>query len=313
MTFPQPFHRRAGTRFARFVFLLPDRKLDKDIMNPEPRARPAQGRHGPNRHLTRQGPVMNFILLYLLYALTLSFALWRKGVQPGMGPENRTRGTDEKLKRILVIGATGGTGQELVRQLLDRGHKVTAFVRNRSKLKIEHPMLTVVQGNVLDYDSVEKAVRGHGAVLSALGHKRFFYPARILSEGTRNLLRAMEKNDVLRLVCASSLGIGSSAGRLGLYYTFFTIPVILPFYFWDKARQEKLIAGSHTRWTIVRPGLLTDKPAAGEYRHGPDAGSYIWSVRIPRADVAGFMIDQITDDTYLNTAVGVAGRSGKML
>ena len=249
---------------------------------------------------------MKFILLYLLYALTLSFALRLRGFQSGAKAENWTDSKIEKPKRILVIGATGGTGKELVRQLLERDYEVTAFVRNPAKVEVEHPKLTIAQGNVMEYDSVEAAVRGHDAVLSALGHKRFFYPTRILSEGTKNLLQAMEKLNVLRFVCETSLGIGNSAGRLGLYYTFFTIPVILPFYFWDKALQEKRIAESNTKWTIVRPGVLTNNPKQGKYRHGPDIGSYIWTVRISRAAVADFMIDQITDDTYLNMAVAVS-------
>lgn len=249
---------------------------------------------------------MKYLLLYLLYALTLSFALKRRGLNSGIKVETGAEGTDTMPKRILVIGATGGTGQELVRQLLEKGYEVTAFVRNPAKLKIEHPKLMIAQGNVLDYDSVESAVHGHDAVLSALGHKQFFYPTRILSQGTQNLLRAMEILDVPRFVCETSLGIGNSAGRLGLYYTLFTIPVILPFYFWDKALQEKLIGESNTRWTIVRPGVLTNQPEQLEYRHGRNIGNYFWTVHISRAEVASFMIGQITDDTYLKMAVSVA-------
>lgn len=249
---------------------------------------------------------MKFILLYLFYAFTLSLILSRKGLQSRVKTVNRIDCNNKKPKQILVIGATGGTGQELVRQLLEKDYEVTAFVRNPAKLKVKHPKLMIAKGNVLDYDSVETAVRGHDAVLSALGHKRFFYPSRILSKGIKNMVWAMEKYDVLRFVCETSLGIGSSAGRLGLYYTFFTTPVILPFYYWDKALQEKLITESNTKWTIVRPGVLTNNPKEGEYQHGPEIGSYIWTVRISRADVANFMIGQITDDTYLGMAVGVA-------
>lgn len=97
-------------------------------------------------------------------------------------------------------------------------------------------------------------MRDQDAVVSALGHKRFFYPTRILSRGTWNILRAMEAHGVQRLVCETSLGIGDSAGRMGLYYTLFTIPVILPFYFWDKAQQERIIAESDVEWVIVGPG-----------------------------------------------------------
>ncbi len=87
-------------------------------------------------------------------------------------------------------------------------------------------------------------MRGQNAVVCALGHKRWFYPNKILSDGTGNVLRAMKTCDLPRLVCESSLGIGNSVGRLGLLFTFFVIPLILPFIFWDKVRQEKLIAES---------------------------------------------------------------------
>jgi putative NADH-flavin reductase len=208
---------------------------------------------------------------------------------------------------VLIVGATGGTGRQLVAQALERGHEVTALVRNPARLGIEHPRLKVVRGDVLDYASVEAAVRGQEAVVSALGHKRFIGPTRILSEGTRNLLRAMEAHGVPRLVCQTSQGIGDSAGRMGLYFTFFVIPVVLPFYFWDKTRQERLIAASGVEWVIVRPAMLTNGPARGTVRHGSRVGSFILTRRISRADVAGFMLNQLADDAYLRAAPGVCG------
>ena len=182
---------------------------------------------------------------------------------------------------------------------------VTALVRDPGKLSVEHPHLTVVQGDVLDYSTVEKAVGGQDAVISALGHKRFFAPTRTLSEGTRNILRAMETHGVRRLVCETSLGIGDSVGRMGLYYSLFVIPVVLPWYFWDKTRQEQLIAASKVEWVIVRPGVLTNADGRGAYRHGRDIGSFVWTVRIARVDVAHFMLKQLADNSYLGTAVGV--------
>ena len=208
--------------------------------------------------------------------------------------------------RLLIVGATGGTGRQLVAQALERGHQVTAFARNPARVKLQHERLRVVRGNVLDYASVERAVRGQDAVLSALGHKRWFYPNRILSDGTRNLLRAMEALGVRRFVCETSLGVGDSRGRMGLYYTLFVIPFILPFYFWDKGRQESVIRASPLDWTIVRPGVLTNGPRRGRYRHGPRVGSWIWTVRISRTDVADFMLNQLTDDTYLRSSPGVS-------
>jgi putative NADH-flavin reductase len=243
------------------------------------------------------------VFVFLLYAMTLSIGLARRGLRP---PTRRVRpATEGRPTRVLIVGATGGTGRQLVEQALERGHVVTALARDPSALRIEHPRLRVVQGNVLDVSSVDASVRGQDAVLSALGHKRFFYPTRILSEGTRNVLRAMETHGVRRFICETALGVGSSAGRMGVAYTFFVIPVVLPFYFWDKTRQERLIAASRVHWVVVRPGALTDGAKRGGYRHGAHVGSLLRTVRVSRADVADFMLNQLTDDTYLEAAPGV--------
>jgi putative NADH-flavin reductase len=245
---------------------------------------------------------MTVLLLFLAYAVILSAALARAGHRSKTAPTGGA--TRHNPARVLIVGANGGTGRQLVTQALERGYAVTALVRDPSRLELDHPHLTVVQGDVLDEGSVKAAMRGQEAVLSALGHKRL-YPTRILSEGTRNILRAMETHGVSRLVCETSLGIGDSAGRMGLYYTLFVIPVILPFYFWDKTRQERIIARSTVEWVITRPGVLTNGDKRGHSRHGRHVGSFLWTVRISRADVAEFMLNQLVSDTYLRTAPGV--------
>ena len=222
---------------------------------------------------------------------------------------SRTRASSgagrKRSMRVLIIGASGGTGRQLVNQALERGHTVTAFVRDPSRLSIQHPKLKIIKGDVLDYSSVEAAVHGQEAVISALGHHRYFSTARIVSEGTRNLLRAMEIQGVQRFVCETSLGLGDSVGRMGLFYTFFIIPAVLPLYFWDKMRQERLISSSNLDWVIVRPGALTNGKKRNSYRHGPKVGNFIWTVRISRADVADFMLNQLEEDTYLHGSAGV--------
>ena len=248
---------------------------------------------------------MTVLLLFLAYAAALSAALAVRGHRSSR--PTASGGAPRRPVRLLIVGATGGTGRQLVAQALERGFAVTALVRDPSRMKTSHPQLTVVRGDVLDEGSVDAAMRGQEAVLSALGHRRYFSPTRILSEGTRNILRAMEAHGVSRFVCETSLGIGDSAGRMGLYYTFFTIPVVLPFYFWDKTRQERIIAESSVTWTIVRPGVLTNGEKRGRYRHGSRIGSFLWTVRISRADVADFMLNQLESDMYLRTAPGVCG------
>lgn len=206
---------------------------------------------------------------------------------------------------ILIIGSTGGTGKQLVSQALTRGHNVTAFARKTSKIKITHDRLKVVEGDVLDVDSLSKAIPGQDAVLCALGHKRWFYPTKILSKGTKNIIAEMGKNNVKRFICETSLGLGKSVGKMGLYYTFFVIPIILPFYFWDKRKQENIIESSSLEWTIVRPGALNYKKARGTYKEGANIGNWIYTVRISREDVAEFMLNQIEDKKYLNLAPGI--------
>jgi putative NADH-flavin reductase len=206
---------------------------------------------------------------------------------------------------LLIVGATGGTGQQLVSQALERGHRVTALVRKEPSAE-PRPGLITVLGDVLDASSLDRAVQGQDAVLSALGHKQFFRPTHILSEGTRNLIGAMWRHGVRRFVCETALGISDAWWQMGLSYTLFVRPIIVPLYFWDKTRQEAVIRASDLDWTIVRPGALTNGPKRGHYRQGPRVGHWLWTVRISRADVAAFMLDQLTDDRYVRTAVGVA-------
>lgn len=207
--------------------------------------------------------------------------------------------------KILIIGATGGTGKALVKLALEQGHFVTAFVRNPKEVKLTHTNLKVVEGNVLDISSLDMAMHGQEAVLSALGHKKWFIKTSILSRGTANIITTMKNNRVKRLVCETALGISDSRFRLGLYYTLFVEPVILYFYFRDKEIQERYIKESNLDWVIVRPGQLTNGKRTGRYKHGSDVGSYILTRSVSREDVADFMIKQIDDNRYLHKTPGI--------
>ena len=207
--------------------------------------------------------------------------------------------------RILVIGATGGTGREIVKQALERGHDVVALARTPGKLDLKHDRLRVVKGDVMDPSTLDAAVKDVDAVVCALGHKRWLGPSNILSQGTRNIVAAMEKNGVKRLVVETALGVGDSIGRLGVYYTLFTIPFILPFYWFDKERQERVVRASNVEWIIVRPAQLTNGRKRGTYKHGHRVGNYLWSLSISRADVADFMLNQLGDTPYVRHAPGL--------
>jgi len=159
---------------------------------------------------------------------------------------------------------------------------------------------------VLDINSLIEASKNQDAVLCALGHKRWFYPNNVLSTGTGNIITAMQANGVKRLICETSLGLGNSFGKMGIYYTFFVIPFILPLYFWDKRKQESIIRNCNLDWTIVRPGALNNKKARGIYKEGPGIGNYFITVRISRADVANFMLNQIDNKKYYHSTPGLS-------
>jgi putative NADH-flavin reductase len=207
--------------------------------------------------------------------------------------------------KLVIFGATGGTGQALVQQALDRGHTVTAFVRKASRMRIKDARLSLALGNVLDYGTVEAAIAGQDAVLSALGHKQWLIKSSILSRGTRNILAAMTKCGVRRFVCETSLGVGDSRGRLGILYTFFLIPLLLYYYFRDKELQEQYIKQSALDWVIVRPALLTNGKQTGAVNDGKNVGSRLFTHSISRADVASFMLSEVKDDRYLRETPGV--------
>lgn len=208
--------------------------------------------------------------------------------------------------RILIIGATGGTGREIVKQALERGHDVVALARNPAKLDLKHDHLRVVKGDVMEPSTLDAAVKDVDAAVCALGHKRYFGPSNILSQGTSNLIAAMERDGVKRLVVESALGVGDSIGKLGVYYTLFVIPFILPFYWYDKGRQERIVRASNLDWVIVRPAQLTNGRKRGTYKHGPRVGNYLWSLSISRADVADFMLNQLGDTPYVRQSPGLS-------
>src|SRR5918996_71678 len=197
--------------------------------------------------------------------------------------------------KVLIFGATGGTGRELIRQALDRGHSVTAFARDPSALD-EHDGLKTLAGDVLDATAVERAVAGHEAVLCALGRPATS-PGTVRSQGTRNIVRAMESAGPRRLICQSTIGIGDSRPLLPPLYRYLLVPLLLRRTFAEHARQEATVRSSQLDWTIVRAGALTDGERTGSYRHGfPPTVEF----EISRADVAAFTLGLLADGTYVH-------------
>lgn len=207
-------------------------------------------------------------------------------------------------KRIVIFGATGGTGQELVKQALAQDYTVTAFARSPEKLKMRHKNLSVIQGDVLNTSDVNKATANQDAVVVSLG-----MPASdkstLRKDGTANIIKAMERNNIKRLVCQTSLGYGDSKEVLPWHMKYIIVPFILKNAFKDHELQEATIEESKLEWTIVRPGNMTNGNKKGSYKHGFDASEKI-KLKISRADVAAFMLDQINKPQYMYQKVGIS-------
>ncbi|HEX8327914.1 MAG TPA: SDR family oxidoreductase [Hymenobacter sp.] len=206
---------------------------------------------------------------------------------------------------LLIFGATGGTGRQLVTQALAQGHTVTAFVRQPAKLAISHANLRLAQGDVLDYAAVQQAMPGHEAVLSALGAPAPQKDA-LRSDGTRHILRAMTEAGVPRFICLTTLGMGDSKAALPALYKYVLVPLFLRHAFADSEIQEQYIRQSPVQWTIARPATLTDGPRTGQYQHGFPATAKGLRMKIARADVADFMLRQLHEATYLRQAASLS-------
>ncbi len=207
--------------------------------------------------------------------------------------------------KLLIFGSTGGIGRQLVEQALAQGHAVTAFARHPAKLDLKHANLKVTQGDVMDFAAVERAMQGQEAVLSALGTPALTKNT-VRSEGTRNVIRAMEKTGLCRLVCLSSIGIGDSRDMLPFHYKYILVPLLLRQGFAEHELQEDCVKQSRTEWTIVRPGAFTNGDYTGVYRHGLPVSNKAIKAKISRADVADFMLKQLADNTYLHKAPWVS-------
>ena len=201
--------------------------------------------------------------------------------------------------KVVVFGSTGGTGRELVRQALALGHEVTAFARHPQALGIAHERLRVFEGDALQQASVDAAIKGQGALLSALGTRSLFTHITLFSQSAECIVGSMERQGVQRLIVESSLGVGDSRGQLGLLGTWIAVPVFLARIYADKERQESIVTRSELDWTIVRPAMLTNGPQRRNYRTWSGATPKPSASRISRADVAHLMLSILTKaETY---------------
>ena len=205
-------------------------------------------------------------------------------------------------RRVLVLGATGGTGRQLVAQALEQGHTVTALVRDPRQLTLASDRLRVVAGSVTEESAaLAAAVQDQDVVISVLGVGKSFKSGGLIARSMPRIARAMEDEGIRRLIFTSAFGVGETHRDVPLVPRLF-IRLLLGDIYRDKAAGEAYVRGRDLDWTLVYPSGLFDGPVTGECRAGERLALRGFP-RIARADVAAFLLRQIEDTTYVRKGV----------
>ncbi|WP_280155326.1 SDR family oxidoreductase [Piscinibacter sp. XHJ-5] len=216
--------------------------------------------------------------------------------------------------KVLVVGATGGSGRAAVSGLLAAGHEVTAFSRRAQSLQAMSPALRCVNGDAMSAGDVERAVQGHDAVIVVLGIAESALRVRLLgsagtpmdvrSAGTRNVVAAMKRHGVRRLVVQSSFGVGETRHKLPWVYRLMFALLLKP-QIADTERQEREVRASGLDWVIAQPVNLTDTPA--DTPPFVSAEGQTRRMQVSRQQVGRFLADVVRGDAFVGRSVALSG------
>jgi putative NADH-flavin reductase len=209
------------------------------------------------------------------------------------------------MPRVLVLGATGGTGREVVSQALEQGHDVTALVRNPQRLAVTRDRLRMLTGSVTDDGhALAAAVPGQDVVISTLGVGNSLKSSGLIARSVPAIVRAMESQGVRRLIFTSAYGVGATRRDVPFLPRILMSLLFRDLYADKEAGEEDLRRGN-LDWTLVYPVTLSNGPRTGRYRVGEHLALHGFPT-ISRADVADFILSQIEDRTYWRKGVLVS-------
>lgn len=204
--------------------------------------------------------------------------------------------------KVLVVGATGGLGRDVVAESLSRGYQTAALARDPSRATLREGV-QIVRGDVLDRSSVRSAVTGSDAVICVLGTPSPRQASTLLGRGSENLVDAMTEAGVRRLACVTLLGLGSSRANCSLFYREVILRMLAPMVS-DKEAQEQAVRGSDLDWVLVRPPRFVGGGPRGILRviAEGEAGRL---GRVVRADLARFLVDCASQDRHVREVLAV--------
>jgi putative NADH-flavin reductase len=211
--------------------------------------------------------------------------------------------------KVIIFGATGFSGQAILANSIKQGHEVTILVRDASKIPIKHQNLTIVEGNVLNPQTVASVLHHQEAVIQCLGvgGKGDGKPTTFISDATKIIVDEMQNKKIKRLIAMSNVGVGNSIAFQPWFFT----KIILPYFMkWlkviieDKNRMEPIIMNSNLDWTIVRCPNIVDKPAKGRCNATLDGKGLKLSITL--SDLSKFMVDQLKQTAFIKQAPSVS-------
>jgi len=200
--------------------------------------------------------------------------------------------------KILVFGASRGVGIQVVEQALQAGHSVTAFMRTQPTFGLQHPNLTVFQGDSMDMAAVEEAIAGQNAVIAALGPTRPPVPG-MMEISAKNIVAGMVKHSVRRLLSTTGAGVRQPEDRpkLADHVIGFLLRLMVKDVVLDSAANVKVIQNSDLEWTIARFPRLLDGEHTGKYRVGYVSKDS--SAQFSRADAADFLLKELNEKKWV--------------
>jgi putative NADH-flavin reductase len=203
--------------------------------------------------------------------------------------------------KVLIVGAGGKTGSLVVEKALAAGHTVTVFVRTPPSK--EHTGVRVVMGDARDREAVRAGIAGQDAVIDTIGGKTPYRDTELERTAALNIVEAMKMGGVRRLIVVSMMGLGDSREQAPFWYEHLLMTTFLRGSTKDKAAMEATVEASGLDFVIVRPPILGEGPATGKTKIVAEGEK---GHKITRADLAHFLVDQLTSDAYVGKAIVVA-------
>jgi putative NADH-flavin reductase len=211
--------------------------------------------------------------------------------------------------KVVIFGASGFSGQAILKEVLSQNHQVSILVRNKSAISIQNKNLTIIEGSVMDRKVVSELMENQDAVIQCLGvgGKGNGKPTTFISDATKIIVEEMEKHHVKRFIAMSNVGAGNSIAFQPWFFTKFILPYFMK---WlkviidDKNRMEPIIMNSQLEWTIVRCPNIVDKTAKGTYYPTLDGKGLKLSITL--GDMAKFIVQLLTDTSYSKQAPSIS-------